>query len=114
MIRGAAPAGLRTMRLWAHDRWRFPLPERHRFPIDKYALLRERVVADGIVAAADVLEPAPVPWVWLEAVHDGVLVARIRDGSLTLREAREAVDKIVRNIPRVSETLAAIRKEFKT
>jgi hypothetical protein len=34
--------------------------------------------------------------------------------SLTLREAREAVDKIVRNIPRVSEPLAAIRKEFKT
>jgi acetoin utilization deacetylase AcuC-like enzyme len=88
VIRNAAPAGHRPMRLWAHDRWRFPLPERHRFPIDKYALLRERVVADGIVAAADVLEPAPVPWDWLEAVHDRALVWRIRDGSLTLREAR--------------------------
>ena len=76
------------MRLWAHDRWRFPLPERHRFPIDKYALLRERVVADGIVDAADVLEPPPVPWEWVEAVHDSALVARIRDGSLTLRETR--------------------------
>jgi acetoin utilization deacetylase AcuC-like enzyme len=88
VISRAAPAGLRSMRLWTHDRWRFPLPERHRFPIDKYALLRERVVADGIVAAADVLEPAPVPWDWLEAVHDRALVWRIRDGSLTLREAR--------------------------
>jgi len=76
------------MRLWTHDRWRFPLPERHRFPIDKYALLRERVIADGTVAAADVLEPPPVPWAWIEAVHDGALVARIRDGELTLREAR--------------------------
>ena len=76
------------MRLWTHDRWRFPLPERHRFPIDKYALLRERVVADGIVAAADVLEPEPAPWAWIEAVHDGALVARIRDGELTLRESR--------------------------
>ncbi|HKG65410.1 MAG TPA: histone deacetylase [Solirubrobacteraceae bacterium] len=88
MIRNAAPAGHRPMRLWAHDRWRFPLPERHRFPIDKYALLRERVVADGIVDAADVLEPPPVPWEWVEAVHDSALVARIRDGSLTLRETR--------------------------
>jgi acetoin utilization deacetylase AcuC-like enzyme len=88
VISAAVAAGPGLMRLWAHDRWRFPLPERHRFPIDKYALLRERVVADGIVAAADVLEPAPVPWDWLEAVHDGALVARIRDGSLTLREAR--------------------------
>jgi acetoin utilization deacetylase AcuC-like enzyme len=76
------------MRLWTHDRWRFPLPERHRFPIDKYALLRERVIADGTVAAADVLEPPPVPWAWIEAVHDGALVARIRDGELTLRESR--------------------------
>ena len=33
--------------LWTHDRWRFPLPARHRFPIDKYPLLRARVVADG-------------------------------------------------------------------
>jgi acetoin utilization deacetylase AcuC-like enzyme len=88
VIPGAAPAGLRTMRLWTHDRWRFPLPERHRFPIDKYALLRERVVADGIVAPADVLEPDPAPWAWIEAVHDGALVERIRDGSLTLRESR--------------------------
>ena len=76
------------MRLWTHDRWRFPLPERHRFPIDKYSLLRERVVADGIVSAADVLEPEPVPWAWLEAVHDGSLVGRIRAGELTLRESR--------------------------
>ena len=45
-------------------------------------------MADGIVAAGDVLEPSPVPWAWLEAVHDGALVARIREGSLTLRETR--------------------------
>ena len=25
------------MDLWTHDRWRFPLPDRHRFPMDKYA-----------------------------------------------------------------------------
>ena len=31
---------------------------------------------------------------------------------LTLREARAAVDRIVRNIPRIAETLATIRKEF--
>jgi acetoin utilization deacetylase AcuC-like enzyme len=76
------------MRLWTHDRWRFPLPERHRFPIDKYALLRERVVADGTARADEVLEPDPVPWAWLEAVHDRGLLKRIRGGTLTLRESR--------------------------
>jgi acetoin utilization deacetylase AcuC-like enzyme len=76
------------MRLWTHDRWRFPLPERHRFPIDKYTLLRERVVADGTADASEVLEPSPVPWEWISAVHDDALVDRIRQGSLTLRESR--------------------------
>ena len=76
------------MRLWTHDRWRFPLPEHHRFPIDKYALLRERVVADGLVRPDEVLEPDPAPWAWLEAVHDGGLLERIRGGTLTLRESR--------------------------
>ena len=76
------------MRLWTHDRWRFPLPEHHRFPIDKYTLLRERVVADGIARPEEVLEPEPVPWTWLAAVHDGGLLERIRRGALTLREAR--------------------------
>ena len=45
-------------------------------------------MADGIVSAADVLEPEPVPWAWLEAVHDGALVSRIRRGELTVRESR--------------------------
>jgi hypothetical protein len=71
VIRAAAGAGHRPMRLWTHDRWRFPLPEHHRFPIDKYALLRERVVADGTARADEVLEADAAPWEWLAAVHDG-------------------------------------------
>ena len=76
------------MEVWTHDRWRFPLPERHRFPLDKYALLRERVVADGTVRPEDVHEAAPAPWEWLAAVHDAGLLERIRTGALTLREQR--------------------------
>ena len=72
------------MIVWTHDRWRFPLPERHRFPIEKYTLLRERVEADGI----EVLEAEPVPWAWLEAVHEPALIERIRTGALSVREQR--------------------------
>jgi acetoin utilization deacetylase AcuC-like enzyme len=70
--------------IWTHDRWRFPLPERNRFPIEKYTLLRERVEADGV----EVLEAEPVPWPWLEAVHDPALIERIRTGGLSVREER--------------------------
>jgi acetoin utilization deacetylase AcuC-like enzyme len=74
--------------VWTHDRWRFPLPERHHFPLDKYALLRERVVADGTVTAEEVREADAVPWEWLESVHEPALMRRIRAGSLSLREER--------------------------
>jgi acetoin utilization deacetylase AcuC-like enzyme len=70
--------------IWTHDRWRFPLPEHNRFPIEKYTLLRERVEADGV----EVREAEPVPWAWLEAVRDRELVARIRTGALSVREQR--------------------------
>ena len=72
------------MVVFTHDRWRFPLPERNRFPIDKYTLLRERVEADGV----EVREAEPVPWAWLEAVHDPALIDRIRTGALSVREQR--------------------------
>ena len=72
------------MIVWTHDRWRFPLPERSRFPIDKYTLLRERVEADGV----EVRDAEPVPWAWLEAVHEPALIERIRTGSLSVREER--------------------------
>jgi acetoin utilization deacetylase AcuC-like enzyme len=74
--------------LWTHDRWRFPLPARHRFPIDKYPLLRARVVEDGIARADEIHETDPVPWAVLERVHDAALISRIRDGELSVREQR--------------------------
>ncbi|WP_028057436.1 histone deacetylase family protein [Candidatus Solirubrobacter pratensis] len=72
------------MEAWSHDRWRIPLPEGHKFPIDKYERLRRRVEADGVV----IHQSEPVPWEWLEAVHDADLLARIRDGAMTVREQR--------------------------
>jgi acetoin utilization deacetylase AcuC-like enzyme len=70
--------------LWTHDRRRFPLPAHHRFPIEKYTLLRERVVAEG----HEVLESEPVPWRWLGAMHEPGLLERIRTGTLSVREQR--------------------------
>jgi acetoin utilization deacetylase AcuC-like enzyme len=70
---------------FTHDRWRFALPAHHRFPIDKYALLRERVVADGV---AEVREADPVAWETLAAVHDAGLLERIRTGAMSVREVR--------------------------
>jgi acetoin utilization deacetylase AcuC-like enzyme len=76
------------MQVWTHHRWRFPLPPQHRFPLEKYALLAERVLVDGLVAPSELHEADPVPWTELAAVHDAGLLSRIREGKLTVREER--------------------------
>jgi acetoin utilization deacetylase AcuC-like enzyme len=76
------------MRVFSHDPTTFPLPQGHRFPLAKYRLLRERLVADGLVAAADVAFPGPLGWTELGCVHDAGLLHRIRTGALGERERR--------------------------
>jgi acetoin utilization deacetylase AcuC-like enzyme len=76
------------MHVWSHHRWRFPLPPHHRFPIDKYELLAERLVADGLAGPDEVHEPEAAEWAELAAVHDCGLLSRIREGCLTIREQR--------------------------
>ena len=102
------------MELWTHDRARFPLPPRHRFPIAKYPLLRRRVLELGLATPDEVHETEPAPWALLERVHDGGLLRRIRAGELSVREQRglglpwspELVDRGRRS---VAGTLAAAR-----
>jgi len=48
------------VRAWSHSRFTFPVGERGRYPLGKYALRRERVVADGVLSAAQIAEPAAV------------------------------------------------------
>jgi acetoin utilization deacetylase AcuC-like enzyme len=76
------------MHVWTHHRATFPLPANHKFPLPKYALLRERVVADGLAAPAEIHETDPVAWAQLRAVQDPALVERIRTGALSVREQR--------------------------
>jgi len=76
------------MDLWSHDRFTFPLPANHRFPLSKYALLRARLEADGIARPDEIHECEPVAWEWIEAVQQRALVERLRAGTLSVREQR--------------------------
>ena len=66
------------MDLWSHDRFTFPLPATHKFPLTKYARLRARLEADGIARPDEIHECEPVPWEWIEAVQEPALVERLR------------------------------------
>lgn len=76
------------MKLFYYDHYEFPLPANHRFPAVKYRLLRERVEASGIFAAADLI-PAPAATVaQLRQGHTADYLDRLEQGLLTPDEMR--------------------------
>lgn len=76
------------LHVWTSARYIFPLPPDHRFPIAKYAMLRDRVVAEGIVAPDCVHEPARVARDDLLLVHTADYVDRFTRGDLSRDEIR--------------------------
>ncbi len=71
------------MRIFAPDMPDLVLPPGHRFPAGKYALLRQAMIARGIVAA-DTVEPSPITSVGsLLLAHDGAYVRAVLTGTLS-------------------------------
>ena len=71
------------LHVWSSSRYTFPLPAGHRFPIAKYALLREQLLRDGIVGAECVHEPARVTRDALLLVHSADYIDRFCAGELS-------------------------------
>jgi acetoin utilization deacetylase AcuC-like enzyme len=73
---------------WSSAKYSFPLPADHRFPIAKYALLREQVLAQGVVRAECMHDPPRAPREDLLLVHTADYVDRFTRGKLTPQEER--------------------------
>ncbi|MCB9464563.1 MAG: histone deacetylase [Candidatus Eisenbacteria bacterium] len=76
------------MRIFYHDQFVLPLPEGHRFPMAKYARLRERVSADLELRHARLEVGPSSPDDELLLAHDSDYVHRVANGSLTPAEVR--------------------------
>ncbi|HSE67754.1 MAG TPA: histone deacetylase [Gemmatimonadales bacterium] len=77
-----------SLRAWSSARWTVPLPPGHRFPIAKYALIRDAVVAAGLLPAQAIEEPGRVSVEALQLVHEPAYVTSILDGTLDPVAAR--------------------------
>jgi acetoin utilization deacetylase AcuC-like enzyme len=71
-----------ALHTWTSARYVLPLPEGHRFPIAKYALLRDRVIADGLVAPNALHEPARASRESVLRVHTTEYIDALIAGSL--------------------------------
>lgn len=74
------------MRIFYSDHFVLPLPRGHRFPMSKYARLRERVLESHF--SQDCLVPAAARDEELVLAHDAGYVARVADGALSREEVR--------------------------
>jgi acetoin utilization deacetylase AcuC-like enzyme len=74
------------MKAFYCDQFVLPLPEDHRFPIQKYWLLRQRLIAEAV--PLDFAEPDAVSDKLLMLTHDPRYVQRVVDGKMTDADIR--------------------------
>jgi acetoin utilization deacetylase AcuC-like enzyme len=65
-----------------------PLPTGHRFPMQKYALLPEQLIREGICDSADFFVPAVITENDLLTAHSPAYIQKLKTLSLTPREQR--------------------------
>ena len=76
------------MRVWYSPRYYADIGEGHVFPIRKFELVRDRLLAEGTLAPHEVCEPREAALADVLLVHTEDYVTRLRAGALTAREVR--------------------------
>lgn len=70
------------------DHYVVRLPKGHRFPMEKYRLLREALVEQGLVCSVEILAPEPATDEQILRAHHNVYLKKVKAGALTKREVR--------------------------
>lgn len=102
------------MKLYYTDIFVLPLPPGHRFPMEKYSLLRQRLLASGEFADADFNTPAAATPEELQRAHDPAYVRRVTRGELSAAELKRigfpwSPGMVERSLRSAGATLAACR-----
>ena len=108
-----------SLHAWSSARFLLPLPPGHRFPIEKYERLRQRVLDDGLVALSHLHEPARVADALLRLVHTDDYIERLSSGRLTEAEVRRigfpwSPDLVERSYRAVGGTCEAVARALAT
>lgn len=76
------------MKAFYHDHFVLPLPEGHRFPMSKYSLLRDKLVADASLIDVHLLESDPASDEQILRVHTPEYLEKVKHGTLSEKEIR--------------------------
>jgi acetoin utilization deacetylase AcuC-like enzyme len=76
------------LKIFYTDTFPIPLPQKHTFPIQKFALLRKRLLASGVLTADNFYVPHAAGHEDISRVHDEAYIHRLRNGEMTPKEIR--------------------------
>jgi acetoin utilization deacetylase AcuC-like enzyme len=76
------------MKIFYTDHFHIPLPADHRFPIEKYSLLRQKILKDDIVDAIKFCEPRAATYQEIVRAHSPAYFERLQNGEMTPKEMR--------------------------
>jgi len=65
-----------------------PVPENHKFPMEKYDLIPRQLVYEGIISESQIMAPKQIDLELVTQVHDADYLHRLYNGLLTPREQR--------------------------
>ena len=71
-----------------HPGYQVALPAGHPFPISKYPLLKEQLLAEGVIVTGDILEPEPIDIEILGLVHTPEYLRKLQSSGLSAAEQR--------------------------
>ena len=100
------------MRVFYTPRYYADIGQGHIFPIRKFELVRDRLLAEGTLQPAELIEPSPAPLEDVLLVHTEDYVSRLSSGQLTSKELRRlglpwSESLVQRSFYAVGGTLAA-------
>ena len=80
-----------------HPIYQLPLPEGHRFPMEKYDLLPKQLLYEGTCEKEDFFAPEKIPNTIIESVHDSKYLDRLLNLALDPKEVRKIGFPLVNN-----------------
>jgi acetoin utilization deacetylase AcuC-like enzyme len=106
------------LKVFYTDHFVLPLPPEHRFPMQKYALLRQRVAGSGQVAPEDMRVPFAATDDEITRAHQPDYLHRVQHGLLTPQEIRRigfpwSLQMVERSRRSAGATIAACRAALK-
>ena len=102
------------MRIFYSDPIALPLPEGHRFPADKYTLLRQNMIQAGLTLSNELILSKPASVDQLLLAHHPDYIEKVLNGKLTEKETRRigfpwSLQLVERSRRSVGGTIAACR-----